>query len=123
MKEFVLIFRTSSTPSTSSAPPPSPEQAQQMMSSWMNWMGSIAAQNKLANSGSRLGIADSKVVKPGNVVTNGPFTEIKEFINGFIVVKADSIDEAVEFAKGCPMVTGGGGNVEVRPAVTPENNN
>jgi hypothetical protein len=119
MKEFVLIFRTSSTP----AAPPTKEQAEQMMSGWMNWMGSIAAQDKLVNRGSRLGIADSKVVKPGNVVTNGPFTEIKEFINGFIIVKANSIDEAVEFARECPMVTGGGGNVEVRPAVSPENNN
>jgi hypothetical protein len=119
MKEFVLIFRTSSTPSA----PPTQEQGEQMMSSWMNWMGSIAAQDKLASSGSRLGIADSKVVKPGNVVTNGPFTEIKEFINGFIIVKANSIDEAVEFAKECPMVTGGGGNVEVRLAVSSDNNN
>ncbi len=119
MKEFVLIFRTSSTPSA----PPTKEQAEQMMSSWMNWMGSIAAQDKLASRGSRLGITDSKVVGPGNVVTNGPFTEIKEFINGFMIVKADSIDEAVEFAKECPMVTGGGGKVEVRPAVNPEDNN
>jgi hypothetical protein len=119
MKEFVLIFRTSSTPSV----PPTKEQAEQMMSSWMNWMGSIAAQDKLASNGTRLGIAESKVVKPGNVVTNGPFTEIKEFINGFIIVKANSIDEAVEFAKECPMVTGGGGNVEVRPAVSADNNN
>lgn len=118
MKEFVLIFRTSPNPDFK----PSPEQAQQMMTSWRNWMGSIAAQDKLANSGTRLGISDSKVVKPNNVVTNGPFTEIKEFINGFIIVKANSIDEAVEIAKECPMVTGGGGNVEVRPAVSPEDN-
>jgi hypothetical protein len=119
MKEFVLIFRTSPNAGFQ----PSQEQIQQMMASWKNWMEGIASQNKLVSSGTRLGISDSKVVKPGNIVTNGPFTEVKEFINGFIIVKADSVEEAVEFAKGCPMVTGGGGNVEVRPAVTPDDNN
>jgi hypothetical protein len=118
MKEFVLIFRTSPNPDFK----PSPEQQQQMMTSWMNWMGSIAAQNKLANNGTRLGIGNSKVVKSKTVVTDGPYTEIKEFINGFIIVKTETLDEAVEIAKECPIVTGGGGSVEVRPAVAPEDN-
>ncbi len=118
MKEFVLIFRTSPNPDFN----PSPEQAQEMMTSWMNWMGSIAAQDKLASQGSRLGISDAKVVQPNNVVTNGPFTEIKEFINGFIIVKTDSVEDAIAIAKECPMVKGGGGNVEVRRAVSPEDN-
>jgi len=56
------------------------------------------------------------------VVTNGPFTEIKEFINGFIIVKTDSVEDAIAIAKECPMVKGGGGNVEVRRAVSPEDN-
>jgi len=117
MKEFVLIFRTSPMEFT-----PTPEQVQQMMTGWMNWMSSIESSGKLSNRGTRLGISDSKVVKANNVVTNGPFTEIKEFINGFIIVKTNSIDEAVEIAKQCPMVVGGGGNVEVRPAVSPDDN-
>ena len=100
MKEFVLIFRTSPNPDFK----PSPEQQQQMMTSWMNWMGSIAAQNKLVSNGSRLGIANSKLVKPKNIITDGPYTELKEFINGYIVIKTNTLDEAVEIAKECPMV-------------------
>ncbi|MBV9961570.1 MAG: transcription initiation protein [Parafilimonas sp.] len=118
MKEFVLIFRTSANADFK----PTTEQAQQMITGWMNWMSGIESSGKLANRGTRLGISNSKVVKANNVVTNGPFTEIKEFINGFIIVKADSIDEAVAIAKQCPMVAGGGGNVEVRPAVSPDDN-
>ncbi|MEP6468119.1 MAG: YciI family protein [Parafilimonas sp.] len=117
MKEFVLIFRTAPMEFS-----PTPEQAQNMMTSWMNWMNGIEEDGKLSNRGSRLGVSNSKVVKPNNLVTNGPFIEIKEFINGFIIVKTNSLDEAVEIAKQCPMVTSGGGNVEVRPAVTPEDN-
>jgi len=47
-------------------------------------------------------------------VTNGPFGEIKETLGGFMTVRAESIDEAVEFAKGCPVLQGEGNTVEVR---------
>jgi len=60
-------------------------------------------------------------VAPGNVVTDGPYTEVKEFINGYIVVKTQSVEEAVEIAKACPMLFGGG-KVEVRPLVAPDDN-
>ena len=115
MKEFVLIFRNS----LNKGEKPSPEQMQEIMNSWMNWMGSIAAQNKLANPGNRLAYGEAKIVSPGQVVTDGPFTEIKEFINGYIIVKVDTVDEAVELGKGCPILKDGG-NVEVR-AIIPNN--
>ncbi len=118
MKEFVLIFRTSANPDFK----PSAEQIQQMMTSWMDWMNGIEAKGQLANRGTRLGISNAKVVMPGNMVTNGPFTEVKEFINGYMIVKTNSIDEAVKIAKECPMVKGGGGNVEVRTAVSSDDN-
>ncbi len=54
------------------------------------------------------------VVRYNNVVTNGPFGEIKETIGGYIIVKAESVEEAVEFAKGCPVLQGDGNSVEVR---------
>lgn len=90
---------------------PSPEQMQERM----NWLSSIAAQNKLVDKGNTLLPApeSAKVVKPGNVVTDGPYTEIKEFISGYIVVKADHIDDAIELAKANPIFSIGG-NIEVR---------
>jgi hypothetical protein len=33
-------------------------------------------------------------------------------------VKADSVEEAVEFAKGCPVLQGEGNSVEVRKIAT-----
>ena len=42
-----------------------------------------------------------KLLGHNNVVTNGPFGEIKETIGGYIIVKAASVDEdLIEFAKG-----------------------
>jgi len=91
----------------------SPEQMQIWMKQTMDWIGSIAAQNKFSG-GTGLPFEDAKVVRPHNIVTKGPFGEIKETIGGYIIVKADSIDEAVEFAKGCPVLQGEGNSVEVR---------
>jgi hypothetical protein len=86
---------------------------QEWMKQTMDWIGGIAAQNKFVG-GTGLPFADAKVVWHNNVVTNGPFGEIKETIGGFITVKADSVEEAVEFAKGCPVLQGKGNSVEVR---------
>ena len=116
MKEFVMIFR--SEPAMEAQV--SPEVMQQQIAAWQNWMGSIAAQNKLASTGNRLGF-DGRAVKPGNVVTNGPYVEIKEMVGGFIIVRAESIDEAVGMAKSCPMIVGGVGTVEIRDII-PMNN-
>lgn len=91
----------------------SPEQMQIWMKQTMDWIGGIAAQNKFSG-GNGLPFDGSKVVRPNGVVTNGPFGDIKETIGGYIIVKADSVDEAVEFAKGCPVLQGEGNSVEVR---------
>ena len=108
MDEFMLIFRHQDGSKIAS-----PEQMQIWMKQTMDWIGSIAAQNKFSG-GNGLPFDDSRVVRHNNIVTNGPFGEIKETIGGYIIVKADSVDEAVEFAKGSPVLQGEGNTVEVR---------
>ena len=108
MEEFVLIMRHEDGKALAS-----PEQMQIWMKLTMDWIGGIAAQNKFV-SGTGLPFEDARVVRPNNVVTNGPFGEIKETIGGYIIVRADSVEEAVGFAKGCPVLQGEGNSVEVR---------
>ncbi|GAB3043897.1 YciI family protein [Spirosoma pulveris] len=108
MKDFLLIFRSPQH----DGPSASPEEMQANLKLWMDWFGSIAAQNKLSNRGNRL-VQDGKVVRPGQVITDGPYTEIKESITGYIIVKAESLEEAAATAGGCPILLDGG-NVEVR---------
>jgi len=62
-----------------------------------------------------------KVIKPGNVVTDGPFAEIKESIAGFVTIKAADLDEAVRLASACPILNGLGNSVEVRQVVMRDN--
>ena len=108
MEEFVLIMRHQDGKKLAS-----PEQMQTWMKQTIDWIAGIAAQNKFV-SGTGLPFEDARVVRPNNVVTNGPFGEIKETIGGYIIVKANSVDEAVELAKGCPVLHGEGNSMEVR---------
>lgn len=108
MEEFMLLFRHEDGSKIAS-----PEQMQIWMKQTMDWIGGIAAQNKFV-VGNGLPFDDSRVVGHNHVVTNGPFGDIKETLGGYIIVRADSIDEAVEFAKGSPVLQGEGNTVEVR---------
>lgn len=108
MKEFLLVYRAD----YNYMPNRTPEEMQAMTKRWMDWIGGIAAQNKLVNRGNRLE-PSGKVIKNDSTITNGPYAEIKESIGGYSIVKAESYDAAIELAKGCPILTVGG-NVEVR---------
>ena len=108
MKEFLLIFRLNNKSDVK----PSPEQIQERM----NWLAGIAAQNKLADKGNTLSPVNAKTLRADNVITDGPYTEIKEFISGYVIVKTDTIDEAIELAKSNPIFKIGG-NIEIREVV------
>ena len=111
MKEFLLIFRRDFK---SPEAQPSAEQMQAMMRKWQDWMGSIAARNKLSDRGNRLESAGSVVRQNG--VMDGPYVEVKEGIGGYTIIKADSLQDASEISKGCPVLLVGG-SVEVREII------
>ena len=108
MKDFLFLFRADYVEYAKR----SPEELQSMTKKWMDWIGGIAAQGKLIDRGNRLNPA-GKVVKPLLAVTDGPYIETKESVGGYTMVRAESLDEAAEMAKGCPILLFGG-NVEVR---------
>jgi hypothetical protein len=107
MNEFVLIVRLDVLPEVRF----SPDELKPMMNVWENWIDSIIDQNILVARGNRLG-ADGRTIKNGNIITNGPYAEIKEIIGGYFIIRANSIDEAAEIAKDAPLI--GNGNIEVR---------
>jgi len=57
-----------------------------------------------------------KILAGRNPVTDGPFVESKEAIAGFFLIRADSLEQAVEVARGCPGLEFGQ-TVEVRAMV------
>jgi hypothetical protein len=93
----------------------SPKEMQALAKKWQDWVGGIAAQGKLADNGPRLSL-EGKVLKAGGVITDGPFVEIREMLGSFIVVKAESLEEATTLAPGCPALDAGG-SVVIRPII------
>ena len=54
------------------------------------------------SKGSRIKVSGDK-----RIVTDGPFTEAKEVIAGFWIVQAKSKEEALEWARRCPLPENG----------------
>lgn len=108
MNEFLLLFRGD----YKAVPQEGSEEWQAMAKKWQDWMGGIAAQNKWVAAGQQLS-QDGKVVRANGVITDGPYSEIKETLFSYCTIKAESMEEAAELAKGCPILALGG-NVEVR---------
>ena len=111
MNEYLLIIHRDISKEGS----PSPQQLQEVIKPFQDWIGGIAAQNKLVTQPVRWDAA-GKVVKQNNVVTDGPYAEIKEAVSGAILIRAKDYDEAAEIAKGCPALKLGS-VVEVRMAL------
>jgi hypothetical protein len=81
------------------------------MELWKNWMGGMAQEGKFV-AGQPL-TQEGKHMKTRTSITDAPFAEAKEVVNGYIIIKASDYNEAVELSKGCPIFDDGG-NLEVR---------
>ena len=112
MEKYMLIFRNS-LHTEDDFQNLSPEAMQAELDKWGQWIGGIAAQGKLVGTDALN--HTGKIVKGSkHVVTDGPFIESKELVSGYLTLSANSIDEAVELSKGCPIYDIEG-SVEVRP--------
>lgn len=82
------------------------------------WFDQLAAAGKLQGAQP---LFDESVVISGKVgsrtVTDGPYVEAKETIGGYVLLSAASMEEAVEIARGNPMLDHGV-VTEVRPTAT-----
>jgi hypothetical protein len=80
------------------------------------WAEGLQGQGK-ARVGQPLG-AQGRIVsgKKGGFVADGPFAESKEAIGGYLVLRADDLNEAVEIARSNPILEYGV-TIEVRPVL------
>lgn len=89
---------------------PSPEEMQQVFGRWNAWKEKFKGQ--VLDKGDGL--------KPGGTrwksgeVTDGPLPEAKEIVNGFSIVQAASIEEALKVARECPISLMPGASIEIR---------
>jgi len=113
MQEFLLAIHRDLKSKDAS---PSPEQMQAAIKPFQEWIAAIAAEGKLVAAPRRWDL-EGRVVKKDDTVLNGPYAEIKESIGGMFFIRANDYDEAVEIAKGCPVLQWGA-VVELRMALS-----
>ncbi len=111
-REFMLLFRNEKVEDSEK---PSAEQMLAVMKQWQGWIKGIAAAGKFGGT-NRL-LPEGRSVNSGKVVSDGPYMEVKEMVGGYVIVKADNMDEATEIAKSCPNLLYGG-KVEIRAVMT-----
>ncbi|ETX00178.1 MAG: hypothetical protein ETSY2_39580 [Candidatus Entotheonella gemina] len=102
MAKFVLAYHGGGMPETEA------EQAE-VMAAWGAWFGGLG--EAVLDGGNP--IAMTKTVASNGSVSDGGGVNP---LSGYSLVQADSIDAAVEMAKGCPILASGG-SVEVCQAI------
>jgi hypothetical protein len=107
--EYMLLFRG---PHWDRGLPP--DELQQAMDKVMAWFEGLNERGKIKGA-QPLG-AQGRIISGtnGRFVLNGPFTETKEAVGGYLMLQADSLNEAVEVAQSMPTLRYGM-SVEVRP--------
>lgn len=107
MDKFMLIFHGGQMNGMS------PEEMQEHMGKWFAWIEKLNKTEQYV-SGEPL-LPGGKLVggKNGKSVTDGPYTEGKEVVGGFFIIKAKDMNEAVAISKDCPDFEYGG-SVQVR---------
>ena len=94
---------------------PSPAQMEEMYAKFNAWREKF--QENIVDMGGKLNGGGKIVTSEG--ATDGPFVEAKEVIGGYMIVSAESIEEAAEVARQSPGVAMPGSSVEVREISIP----
>jgi hypothetical protein len=90
----------------------SPKDLQNAMKQFYAWFERLSDEGKM-KSGHKLA-PEGKILSGRKSVTDGPFAESKEDIAGYWFIQAASLGEAVEIAKGDPLLEYGH-TIEIRP--------
>lgn len=94
MTDYLLLYSGGSMPET--------EEAQAaVMKAWTDWMGQLG--DGLKDGGNPFTPAAKSISADGSV-SDGPAGSMA---SGYSIIKADSLDQAVELSKGCPVLQGG----------------
>lgn len=116
--QFVFLIYQGTTPL-----PKTPEWSSLSEDEQKAIYSDYAALNKIEglSPGLTLGLPESATtvrVDEGTVVTtDGPYVDVKGAVGGYLVLEADSIEDAIAIAARIPAARHGGG-IEVRPVAT-----
>lgn len=91
----------------------SPAQMENLYAKFNAWKEKF--KDNIVDMGGKLG--DGAVVTADGH-TDGPFMEVKEIVGGYMIIAADSLEEAIVVVRESPGVAMPGSHVEVREMIT-----
>jgi hypothetical protein len=89
MARFMCLFRSNPESYQSL----SPEQMQQTVQKWMAWRDALQTSGHTVEFGGRLDWSGKVIRGKSKVVSDGPFVEAKDFVQGHMCVEAKDVDE------------------------------
>ena len=109
--EYILLFRGQDWDTNLT-----PDETRQMLARLTTWMESVQRTAKVKTGQPLERTGNIVSGKNGRSVTDGPFTESKEAIGGYLLIEATSIDDAIAIAQSYPPLEYGI-SIEIRPTV------
>jgi hypothetical protein len=88
---YLLVYHGGAMPETQ-------EEQARVMQQWTDWFGVL---------GDRLVDGGNPVSQTKSIAAGGSVSDTANAPTGYSIIKADSLDQAVELAKGCPVLQGG----------------
>lgn len=74
----------------------------------------LTSGNHLVSHAKLKDMVGARLTVRGGEVVDGPFVETKEAVGGVFVIEAESLEQATELARECPVLLMQNGYVEVR---------
>lgn len=110
MTKFIYLLRSNPV----AQQPRSPEQMEQAMRKYMQWKERLEQGGHLLDFGAPLDGAGKVLRDKGQLVSDGPYVEVKDFVQGYMFIEASDLEQAVALASESPILDGGG-SLEIRP--------
>jgi hypothetical protein len=108
MQEFLLLFRNVSGDNQYIS---TPQDMLEDMPRWQAWIGGLAQQGKLVDTKP---VNYQGLVLDNSGVQQGPYRSENILVAGYLICRAETAEDLLEYARTCPILKYPQGSVEIR---------
>jgi hypothetical protein len=98
MKDFLVLLREDDGRTIQH----SASEMEKHQLNWKNWLEAANQKGRLTG-GKALTLRGNVIRNFGAQISEGPYANGKEIVGGYLLIKAESLEEATELMKSCPV--------------------
>lgn len=103
MSEFIILFKGSFADWNKK----SPDETQKIMEKYHAFVSKLKSEGRMRGGSALKGGGFEISPTPMGPSVDGPFSESREALTGYMIFEAENFETAVEIAKSCPALTHG----------------